>query len=434
MLKSIIFGDRHRVIGIWVTNLHKKRSPLFLIERMRFSNVKDVSSDSNARLSGSSKQMNILRYPWKVLHEWTTKVFLSLGVPNEDAVLASDVLSCSDLRGIDSHGVARMKTYVELLRAGRINPKAKISIIRENETTATVDGDNGLGLVVAPKANKIAMDKATKFGTGFVSVCNSNHYGIAGYYVLEALKRDLIGWSMTNTTKLVVPLWGADAMLGTNPIAIAFPGKKSAPIVIDMATSAVAYGKVEIAGRQGKELPEGWCVDSEGKPTTSTNTVLNEGGSLLPLGVDRERGAHKGYCLSLMVDILCSLLSGANWGPFVPPFTLSRHEDPRTGTVGKGIGHFFGAMRIDGFCDTEDFKARVDHYRSVFSSSRAANGSPSPPLLPGDPERLAEQTRRLDGIPLLPAVIADLRTVGELVGVPFVDQHCEDAFAKKSLQ
>src|SRR5690349_17282293 len=184
------------------------------------------------------------------LNNFCLEVFKYFGVVDADARQAADVLLRSDLRGIDSHGVARLHTYVEMLELGRIHPRPKIKIVREKASVATVDGDNGLGLVVGPKANEIAMDKAEQHGSGWVSVCNTNHFGFAGYYPLKALERDLIGWAMTNSTKLVAPLWGAERMLGTNPLAIAFPGYKEPPIVIDMATSAVAYGKIEIALRK----------------------------------------------------------------------------------------------------------------------------------------------------------------------------------------
>src|SRR5688572_16842793 len=203
-------------------------------------------------------------FPVDYLRQFTIAVFKHFGVPDGDAKLAADVLMKSDLRGIDSHGVARLHTYFEMLELGRINPKPKIKIVREKSSVATIDGDNGLGLVVGPKANNIAMDKAAQFGSGWVSVCNTNHYGIASYYTLKTLERDMIGWSMTNTTKLVAPLWGAERMLGTNPIAISFPGLKEKPIVIDLATSAAAYGKIEIARRKGLRVPKGWIIDRNG--------------------------------------------------------------------------------------------------------------------------------------------------------------------------
>jgi LDH2 family malate/lactate/ureidoglycolate dehydrogenase len=319
------------------------------------------------------------------------------------------------LRGIDSHGVGRMHTYFDMLKLGRINPTPTIKIVRSTPSTATIDGDNGLGLVVGPKANCIAMDMAEKCGTGWVSVCNTNHFGIAGYYALQALERDLIGWAMTNSTKLVAPLWGVERMLGTNPIAIAFPGKEEPPIVIDMATSAAAYGKIEIARRKGGPIPEGWAIDREGRSTTNPHAMI-DGGAMLPLGSEREHGGHKGYALAIMVDILCGVLSGANWGPFAPPFAL-RQETPKR-SVGKGIGHFFGAMRIDGFIDGDEFKRQVDDYIRVFRATEPAPGT-NGPLIPGDPEREAEQVRRAHGIPLILPVIEELQDISQKTAIPF---------------
>jgi L-2-hydroxycarboxylate dehydrogenase (NAD+) len=354
-------------------------------------------------------------FPIEVLSEFCARVFIHCGVPKDDAVQAAEVLARADLRGIDSHGVGRMHTYFDMLTLGRINPTPKIKIVRSTPSTATIDGDNGLGLVVGPQANHIAMDIAEKYGTGWVSVCNTNHFGIAGYYALQALERDLIGWAMTNSTKLVAPLWGAERMLGTNPIAIAFPGKEEPPIVIDMATSAAAYGKIEMARRKGEAIPEGWAIDREGRSTTNPHAMI-EGGAMLPLGSERECGGHKGYALAILVDVLCCVLSGANWGPFAPPFAL-RQETPRR-CVGKGIGHFFGAMRIDGFIDGDEFKRQVDDYIRVFRATKPAPGT-NGPLIPGDPEREAEQVRRVYGIPLILPVIKELRDISQKTGIPF---------------
>jgi L-2-hydroxycarboxylate dehydrogenase (NAD+) len=290
-----------------------------------------------------------------------------------------------------------------------------MSVVRETAATATVDGDNGLGLVVGPRANEIAMDKAAAAGAGWVAVRNTNHYGIAGYYPLQALKRDQIGWSMTNSSSLVAPLWSAERMLGTNPIAIAFPGLEEPAIVIDMATSAVAYGKLEIAVREGKRIPEGWGVDRDGRPAHDPRQVA-DGGAMLPLGWDRERGGHKGYALAAMVDLLSGVLSGANWGPFVPPFALGLELPERK--VGLWIGHFFGALAIEGFMDVDDFKRRVDEWVRVFRRARPAAGTPGP-LIPGDPERAAEADRLRHGVPLSPPVLESLRALGKQTGIAF---------------
>jgi L-2-hydroxycarboxylate dehydrogenase (NAD+) len=352
-------------------------------------------------------------FPLEQLHQFSQRVFMHFGVPEGDAKLAADVLAKSDLRGIDSHGVARLHTYFDMLTLGRINPKPNIRIIRQSPSTATVDGDNGLGLVVGPKANEIAMEKALQVGTGWVSVCNTNHYGIAGYYVLKALEKDLIGWAMTNTTKLVAPLWGAERMLGTNPIAIAFPGLEEPPIVIDLATSASAYGKIEIARRTEQPIPRGWAIDKDGNDTTDPMGMIN-GGAQLPLGSFRESGGHKGYCLAAMVDVLCCVLSGANWGPWAPPFAL-RQEIPSR-SVGKGIGHFFGAMQIEAFIDVQEFKQQIDDWVRTFRATRPQPGTQGV-VIPGDPEREAEAERSVSGIPLVLPVVEDLKDISQKTGI-----------------
>jgi L-2-hydroxycarboxylate dehydrogenase (NAD+) len=373
----------------------------------------------NSRFSslekGEATMVETRTYPLERLREFSWRVFVHFGVPEVDAGRAADVLATADLRGIDSHGVARLHSYFEMLSLGRINPKPNVRIVRETASTATVDGDNGLGLVVGPKANEIAMGKAETAGSGWISVCHSNHYGIASYYVLKSIGRNLIGWAMTNSTKLVAPLWGAERMLGTNPIAIAFPGKEEPAIVIDLATTAAAYGKVEMAMRHQKPIPEGWAIDRHGRPTTDPRGMI-EGGALLPLGSERERGGHKGYALAMMVDVLCGVLSGANWGPFAPPFTL-RQEIPKR-SVGKGIGHFFGALCIDGFIDPDEFKRQIDDLIRTFRATKPAPGTGGP-LIPGDPEREVETIRTKQGIPLVMPVIEDLRDIAERTGVPF---------------
>ena len=386
----------------------------------RSLNASDVDTACPAVVSLASMSAITGEQPSRIfrpddLRDFTTEVFKHFGVPQADAEQAADVLIRSDLRGIDSHGVARLHTYFEMLELGRINPLPKIKIVREKSSVARVDGDNGLGLVIGPKANEIAMDKAEQHGSGWVSVCNTNHFGIAGYYPLQALERDLIGWAMTNTTKLVAPLWGAERMLGTNPIAIAFPGNKEPPIVIDMATSAVAYGKIEMALRKNEPVPKGWIVDPQGCDTTDPNKMI-DGGAQLPLGSEREMGGHKGYALAAMVDILSAVLSGANWGPFAPPFAL-RQEIPAR-SVGQGIGHFFGAMQIDGFIDKNEFKRQIDDWIRVFRSTKPAPAT-NGPLIPGDPEREAEAIRSKEGIPLIKPVVDDLLDLSRKTGIPF---------------
>jgi L-2-hydroxycarboxylate dehydrogenase (NAD+) len=360
------------------------------------------------------QQENAL-YHIEYLREFATRIFRHCGLPEADSRQAADVLTTADVWGIETHGVARLRSYYDMLARGFVNPRPRLQVIRELPATAALDGDNGLGLVIGPQANEIAMEKAATVGTSCVSVCHSSHFGIAGYYPWTALSRELIGWAMTNTTPQVAPLWGAGRMLGTNPLAIAFPGEKEPPIVIDMATSTVAYGLVENAIRKSETVPEGWVTDSEGRGTIDPQR-MQDGGAILPLGIDREHGGHKGYCLSAMIDILCGVLSGANWGPFVPPFPFHLKTPERS--VGKGIGHLFGALRIDGFMEPSEFKRRVDEWIKVFRAARPAPGT-NGPLVPGDPEREAQARHLEHGVPLLPSVIAELRGLAADTGIPF---------------
>jgi LDH2 family malate/lactate/ureidoglycolate dehydrogenase len=361
----------------------------------------------------TDKVSNELVFSHQQLRDFTKEVFQFFGVPYEDAGLAADVLAYSDEHGIDSHGIARLKTYFDLLKIKRINPSPKIKIIREKASVATIDGDNGLGLVVGPKCMEIAMQKAKEHGSGWISVCHTNHYGAAGYYPVMALKEDLIGLSMTNTTKGVTPFRGAEKMLGTNPIAIAFPGLKEPPVVIDFASSAVSYGKVEIAKRKGEKIPPGWCIDKDGNATNDPADMI-EGGALLPLGSDENGSGHKGYCIASMVDILTAVLSGANWGPFATPFAI--HVAPSDREVGKGIGHFFGAFDIDGFRDKTEFKEHIDDWIKTMRNTKPQPGFKEV-LIPGDPERIAYQKRMQEGIPVNIEVVKALTEISELTGI-----------------
>jgi LDH2 family malate/lactate/ureidoglycolate dehydrogenase len=343
------------------------------------------------------------------LHSFARNIFRSMAVPPADAELAATVLLSADLRGVDSHGVARLSGYVRLWEAGRINPNPKVRIIHETASTATVDGDSGLGLVVAPQAMAIAIKKAEGAGTGWVSVRGSNHFGIAGYHAMQALAHDMVGMAMTNASPLVAPTFSTERMLGTNPIAVAIPAGEQPPFVADFATTTVANGKLEMLQRQQLEAPQGWIQDKDGHPATRPDE-LKRGGALLPLGGDREHGSHKGYCLGSMVDIFSAVFSGANFGPWAPPFVsfLPLPENP----VGKGLGHFFGAMRVDGFRPKEDFLRDMDTWIARFRKARVVDGC-GEVLIPGDPERKMEALRRGEGIPLLGAVADDLGSLAE---------------------
>ncbi len=347
------------------------------------------------------------------LRDFTRSVFLKMGCSSEHADLAADVLIKADLRGIDSHGVARLTGYVRLWEKARINPSPDIKIVHETPTTATIDGDAGLGLVVAPFAMKVAIDKAEKYGSGWVSVRNSNHFGIAAYHTMMAVERDMIGFAMTNASPLVAPTFANERMLGTNPMCYAFPAGKYPPVIVDMATSAAANGKLEIAQRTGKPVPEGWIQDSNGQPSIDPHE-LKKGGSLLPLGSDRDHGSHKGFGLSATVDILSAVLSGANYGPWAPPFVA--FMEPSNDPVGLGLGHFLGALRVDGFRPVEEFKTHLDNWIERFSSAKPISEDQKV-IIPGEPELIAEKERQSKGIPLINEVCNDLNDLADKLGI-----------------
>jgi L-2-hydroxycarboxylate dehydrogenase (NAD+) len=356
-----------------------------------------------------------MTYSYAQLYQFTLEMLIKIGCPEDQAKIGTEVLLSADLRGVDSHGVARLSGYVRLWEKGRINSTPNIRVVHETPSTAVVDGDGGLGLVVAPFAMKVAIEKAKIAGTGWVAVKNSNHYGIAGFHAMMALEHDMIGISLTNASPLVAPTFSKERLLGTNPIAVAIPAKDQPPFVADMATTTAANGKLEILQRKNQDTPMGWVQDKDGQETTSANGV-KDGGALLPLGGDREHGSHKGYALGAIVDIFSAVLSGANYGPWVPPFVAFLEPDPNP--VGAGIGHFFGAMRVDAFRPADEFKAHMDNWISRFRAAKPTPGNEKV-LIPGDPERELEAIRRVEGIPLLEPVVKDLTALGEKFGVKF---------------
>jgi LDH2 family malate/lactate/ureidoglycolate dehydrogenase len=357
--------------------------------------------------------MDNFTFSYQDLYQFTNSIFLNLGCSVDDAAIASKVLLSADLRGIDSHGVARLSGYVRLWQANRINAKPNIQKIHETPSTATVDGDAGLGLVVAPYAMQVAIEKAKQVGTGWVAVQNSNHFGIAGFHAMMALEHDMIGIAMTNASALVAPTFSIEKMLGTNPIAVAIPSKVEPPFVADFATTTAANGKLEILQRKNGNAPLGWVQDKDGNATSDVNALKKEG-ALLPLGSDREHGSHKGYALGSIVDIFSAILSGASYGPWAPPFPayIAMPEN----MPGKGLGHFFGAMRINAFRPAEDFKSNMDQWITRFRNAKPMHENQKV-LIPGDPERDMETSRLQKGIPLVASVVADLEQVGKQFGV-----------------
>ena len=350
-------------------------------------------------------------YSYRYLFDFTKNVFTKMGCSESDSSVVAEVFLAAELRGHASHGMIRIKDYYELWKQGRINVTPSVKIVHESPSTAVVDGDNAVGMIAARRSMEIAIEKAEKAGTGWVATSNSNHFGIAGYYAMMALRNDMIGICLTNANPLVAPTFSISRMMGTNPIAVAVPAGRHEPFVADFATTPIARGKLAVAEKKGEKVPFGFVQDSDGIPSDDP-AILKRGGSMLTLGGDRIHGSHKGFCLSAIVDIFSAVFSGANFGPFVPPSVAYLPVlDKKTG---KGTGHFFGAMRIDAFQPADQFKNMMDKWIETFKSSRPAHGHDHI-IIPGEPERESEKRLLKEGISLVPAIRDDLLAIaGEL--------------------
>ena len=340
---------------------------------------------------------------------------MKMGCSEKDSLIIAEVFLAAELRGHSSHGMIRIRDYYELWKSKRININPDVRIIHESPSTAVVDGDNAVGMIAARRSMEIAIEKAEKAGTGWVATRNSNHFGIAGYYSMMALTHDMIGICLTNANPLVAPTFSISRMMGTNPIAVAIPAMMQPPFIADFATTPVARGKLAVAEKKGEKVPFGFVQDKNGDPSDDP-TILKSGGSMLTLGGDRVHGSHKGYCLSAIVDIFSAVFSGANFGPFVPPSVA--YLPVLDKKVGAGTGHFFGAMRIDAFQPAGEFKAKMDEWIETFRASKPAIGEERV-LIPGDPEREAEEINMRDGIKLVPAIKDDLLQIAGELGIDF---------------
>jgi len=330
-----------------------------------------------------------------------------MGFRPEEARRCADVFVAAELRGISTHGVIRLGDYFKLWQAGRLNPSPDIRTVHETPGTAVVDGDGTIGMLPSLYAMELAMEKARQVGTGWVSVRNSCNFGIAGYYAMLAARQDMIGIALTNASPLVAPTFSAQAMLGTNPIAVAIPTEQQPMFVADFATTPINRGKFTLAAKKGEKLGFGYAQTREGIPSDDP-TILERGGTMLPLGGDRDHGSNKGYCLGALVDIFSAVLSGANYGPFVPPMVsfLPVLQE----SVGSGLGHFFGAMRVDAFMPAETFRKRMDHWIETMRGATPAAGHDRV-LIPGDVERACEERSMIEGITLLPQVVRDMEAL-----------------------
>jgi LDH2 family malate/lactate/ureidoglycolate dehydrogenase len=348
---------------------------------------------------------------------FVAKIFQAYGLHQKEAEICTSVLVESDLRGIPSHGVARLKRYTDGMDSGLIRADARPEIVQEGPSTATVDGNGGLGQIIGHFATELAILKAQDTGVGVVSVRNSNHYGIAGYYAQMMLKKELLGISMTNSAPLVVPTFGKEMVIGTNPISLAAPTHKQEPFFLDMATSVVPRGKLEVYEREGKDLPEGWAVDESGKTTQDAGKVLQNmlgrtGGGILPLGGEGELfSGYKGYGMAVMVDILSGVLSGGAYANRV----YAKKEGK---TIPPNVCHFFLALDIERFVDLEVFKQNMDDLILLLKNSEKAKGH-NHIFIHGEKEYENYRNHKRNGIPLQEKVYQILESLGEQHNILF---------------
>jgi LDH2 family malate/lactate/ureidoglycolate dehydrogenase len=339
------------------------------------------------------------------LRAFCEEVFLSCGMAPEDAAIVADSLVQANLRGVDSHGVTRVGIYVKRLKMGLVNPRPNVEVVQESAATLLVDGDNGMGQVVGVRAIDLGMDKARESGGVSVGVRRSSHYGAGAYYVQRAVARDMIAFAYSNAPPTMAPWGGVDPYVGTNPYAYGVPAGEHRPIIVDMATSIVARGKIILAAERDEPIPEGWAVDKQGNPTTDARAALE--GSVLPFG------GPKGYAISLMIDIMSGTLTGAGFGPRVNNL-YDNFDEP------QNVGAFFQLIDIGHFVEPATFKARVDRMIEEIKSSRKAAGTEEI-FLPGEIEFLTEQERMVSGIPVGAETIAELKEVGRSCDVDMTD-------------
>ena len=345
----------------------------------------------------------IIYLDYKILTNFMIDVFKKIGVPEVDAKICADVLIASDLRGITSHGVQRLKMYYDRIRADIQSPVTDIKIVKESETTATLDAGHGMGHVAAYRAMEMAIEKAKKFGTGAVAVGNSTHYGIAGYYPIMAIKEGMIGMAVTNARPSIAPTFGIEPMMGTNPLTFGLPTDEEFPFVIDCATSITQRGKIEVHSRTKSAIPKGWVINEDGSLATDSVQILKdlkEGtAALLPLGGAGETlGGHKGYGYAALVEILSAALSG---GPFMKDLTLEK---------GYKLGHFFLAIDISKLIDLDIFKSIAGNIcRSLRNSTKAPGQERI--YTAGEKEYYIEKELKEKGIPLNRSIQNDLLTM-----------------------
>ncbi len=346
-----------------------------------------------------------IRFPAPRLRAWTEQVFQKIGVAKAHAELLTDSLIEANLRGVDTHGITRMLcVYVKRIQVGVVNPKTDLQVVREQPATALIDCKNSIGQVASNYAMHVAIEKARKTGVAFVATTHSNHFGAAAYWAMMALDHGMIGLSSTNAPAVVAPTGGRTPMLGTNPFAIAIPAGQEQPVVLDLATTVVARGRILLHAKQNKPLEPGWAFDESGRPTVDPHAAVK--GLLAPIG------GYKGYGIALAVDMLCGVMTGSNYGTHFPGFLADNMKDP------TDVGSIFAALSIESFMDLPDFKGEMDKaIREIKTSVKAAGVSRI--YVPGEIEFETKAERLKNGIPIPDAVVKDFVALGEELSLPF---------------
>lgn len=347
---------------------------------------------------------------------FTQDILLAWGMRPEDAKTTAELLVETDLRAIDSHGVSMLPMYERMREQGTLNMRPARTLVRDTPVLALIDADRGLGHPIAREAMLLACDKAAQSGVGIVGVRNSHHFGATGLYAELAARRGMLGLVTSSTSVAgVIPTRGADPLLGTNPIAFAAPAQHHEPFVLDMSTSTVAVNKVKVYALNDKPLPTGWVVSGQGRPVVDSAEALamchaQRDGGLMPLGGDVDTGGHKGYGLSVMVQILSSALTGGSFSPV--------RNRQASGPVPHNIGHLFLAIDPNAFREAGAFERDVDEVIEVLTGSRPVD-SARPVQVAGDPERAARRERERSGIPMPETLLAQLRAIAGNAGVPY---------------
>lgn len=333
------------------------------------------------------------------LRALATRILARTGLPDGDAQVAADVLVSADMRGIESHGVSRLHSYyLERLRRGLINPLPKVRPVRRSGAVVVLDGDNGLGPVVAYRSMETCLELAREHGLALALTRSSNHFGIAAYYALMAAAEGMVGLCLTNTQPLVIPTFGRRRLLGTNPICLAVPAGRHPPFVLDMATSVVPIGRVEVHARRGRAVPRAWGADADGRPTSDPDRILR-GGGLFPLGGTERTSGYKGYGLAAAVDLLAGVLSGS---AYLDEVKGPGHPEP------CGVGHLFGALRLDLLGDPEVLRDRVDRFIDRLHACPPQPGRKGV-LVAGEKELMHERDALAHGVRVRREVLARLR-------------------------